>query len=144
MKLLLKLFIVLLVLPACVLGQDDEEWPSLNYLRSDYKAVSVVAHIRIQQAEITGRIGGYENWFKKGDVSNATISRERRSFSCSLNVNEIGSLLRCAVKFDFVVQQRADTHTPQTTLKRAPVEAVRVLREGVCHNATAARVGSRL
>jgi hypothetical protein len=63
------------------MAQDDEEWPSLSYLRSDYKAVSVVAHIRIQQAEITSRIIGYENWsikaevvesfkgkFKKGDV----------------------------------------------------------------------------
>ena len=81
MRLLLKVFIVLLVLPVCALGQDDEEWPSLSYLRSDYREVSVVAHIRIQQAEITGRIGGYENWsikaevlepfkgkFKKGDV----------------------------------------------------------------------------
>ena len=81
MKLLLKVFIVLLVLPVCVLAQDDEEWPPLSYLRSDYREVSVVAHIRIQQAEITGRIGGYENWsikaevlepfkgkFKKGDV----------------------------------------------------------------------------
>ena len=81
MRLLLKVFIVLLVLPAFALGQDDEEWPSLSYLRSDYREVSVVAHIRIQQAEITGRIGGYENWsikaevlepfkgkFKKGDV----------------------------------------------------------------------------
>jgi len=81
MKLLLKVFIVLLVLPVCALGQDDEEWPSLSYLRSDYREVSVVAHIRIQQAEITNRIIGYENWsikaeviepfkgkFKKGDV----------------------------------------------------------------------------
>lgn len=72
---------VLLVLPACVLAQDDDEWPSLSYLRSDYKAVSVVAHVRIQNAEITSRIVGYENWsikaeviepfkgkFKKGDV----------------------------------------------------------------------------
>ena len=81
MKLLLKAFIILLVLPACVSAQDDEEWPPLDYLRSDYKAVSVVAHIRIQRAEITSRIVGYENWtinaevlesfkgkFKKGDV----------------------------------------------------------------------------
>ena len=72
---------VLLVLPACVLAQDDDEWPSLSYLRSDYKAVSVVAHVRIEKAEITSRIIGYENWsiraevlepfkgkFKKGDV----------------------------------------------------------------------------
>jgi hypothetical protein len=77
----LKVFILLLVLPTCLAAQDDESWPSLSYLRSDYKAVSVVVHIRIEQAEITGRVGGYENWkvsavvlesfkgkFKKGDV----------------------------------------------------------------------------
>ena len=81
MKLLLKAFIVLLVLPSCLFAQDDENWPSLSYLRNDYKAVSAVAHVRIEQAEITGRVGGYENWsiravvlesfkgkFKKGDV----------------------------------------------------------------------------
>ena len=71
---------VFLVFPICLSAQEDE-WPPLSYLRSDYKAVSVVAHIRIEQAEITGRIGGYENWtikavvlepfkgkFKKGDA----------------------------------------------------------------------------
>ena len=80
MKLLFKLCIVLLVWPVYVSAQEDE-WPPLDYLRSDYKAVSVVAHIRIEQAEITSRIGGYENWkingvvlesfkgkFKKGDA----------------------------------------------------------------------------
>ena len=48
---------------------------------NDYKAVAVVAHIRIEHAEITNRVGGYENWkiyavviepfkgrFKKGDT----------------------------------------------------------------------------
>ena len=81
LKLLLKTFLVLLVLPVWVSAQDDDEWPSLSYLRSDYKAVSVVAHIRIKEAEITSRIIGYENWriraevlesfkgkFKKGDA----------------------------------------------------------------------------
>lgn len=71
----------MLLLPLGSWAQDDDDWPSLSYLRSDYKAVSVVAHVRIQHAEITGRIGGYENWairaevlepfkgkFKKGDV----------------------------------------------------------------------------
>lgn len=80
-KVLLKILIVLIVLPVCVSAQDDEEWPSLSYLRSDYKAVAVVAHIRIKEAEITNRIVGYENWriraeviesfkgkFKKGDT----------------------------------------------------------------------------
>jgi hypothetical protein len=56
------------VLATCALAQDDDNWPSLSYLRSDYKAVAVVAHIRIQQAEITGRIGGYENWRIVGEV----------------------------------------------------------------------------
>jgi hypothetical protein len=60
---------------------DDDEWPPMNYLRSDYKSVAVVAHIVIREAEITSRIVGYENWrilceviepfkgkFKKGDT----------------------------------------------------------------------------
>ena len=81
MKVLLKILIVLLVLPVCARAQDGEEWPSLSYLRSDYKAVAVVAHIRIKEAAITNRVGGYENWkvraeviepfkgkFKKGDA----------------------------------------------------------------------------
>ena len=78
--LLLKTFFVLLVLPACVCAQDDDDWPSLSYLRQDYKSVAIVAHIRIEEAEISNRVGGYENWkiravviesfkgkFKKGD-----------------------------------------------------------------------------
>jgi len=81
LKLLLKILIVLMVAPVSVFAQDDDEWPSLSYLRSDYKAVAVVAHIRIKEAEITNRIVGYENWriraeviesfkgkFKKGDA----------------------------------------------------------------------------
>jgi len=79
-KLLFKTCILLLVLPTCLTAQEDE-WPPLSYLKSDYKAVAIVAHIRIDQAEITSRIGGYENWkikavvlepfkgkFKKGDA----------------------------------------------------------------------------
>ena len=81
MKSLLKALVITLIIPLCLWAQDDENWPSLSYLRNDYKAVSVVAHVRLQQAEITGRVGGYENWkvsavvlesfkgkFKKGDV----------------------------------------------------------------------------
>ena len=62
-------------------AQDDDNWPPLSYLRSDYKTVAIVTHIRIEKAEITSRIGGYENWkinavvlesfkgkFKKGDA----------------------------------------------------------------------------
>ncbi|HET6892879.1 MAG TPA: hypothetical protein VFH31_17370 [Pyrinomonadaceae bacterium] len=49
-------------------AQDDENWPSLSYLRNDYKSVSVVVHVVIRQAEITGRIGGYENWRVEAEV----------------------------------------------------------------------------
>jgi hypothetical protein len=65
---LFKTFAVVFVLAAGAFAQDDEDWPSLSYLRSDYKAVAVVAHIRIQRAEITGRVGGYENWKINGEV----------------------------------------------------------------------------
>jgi hypothetical protein len=81
MRLLCKAFVILLVVPIAVFAQDDENWPPLSYLRSDYKEVAVVLHVRIERAEITGRIGGYENWrinavvlesfkgkFKKGDA----------------------------------------------------------------------------
>ena len=81
MKSFQKALVVTLVIPLWLSAQDDDNWPSLSYLKNDYKAVSVVAHVRVQQAEITGRVGGYENWkvsavvlesfkgkFKKGDV----------------------------------------------------------------------------
>ena len=70
-----------MIVPVCVSAQDDDEWPSLSYLRSDYKAVAMVAHVRVKEAEITNHIVGYENWriraevieslkgkFKKGDA----------------------------------------------------------------------------
>lgn len=81
MRLFLKICFVLLVAPGWVLAQDDDNWPPLSYLRNDYKEVAVVLHVRVERAEITGRIGGYENWrinavvlesfkgkFKKGDA----------------------------------------------------------------------------
>ncbi|HEY6246256.1 MAG TPA: hypothetical protein VIX17_20055 [Pyrinomonadaceae bacterium] len=58
---LIKLSALLIIAPLLA-AQDDPNWPSLSYLRSDYKAVSVVAHVRIEKAEIISRVGGYENW----------------------------------------------------------------------------------
>ena len=68
MKPLLKVIGFVLLLPLYASAQDDENWPSLSYLRQDYKSVSVVAHIVIREAEITGRVGGYENWRVSGEV----------------------------------------------------------------------------
>ena len=71
---------LVVLLPTLAAGQDDD-WPSVAYLKSDYKSVAVVAHVSIRDAEITSRIVGYENWkvtcevvesfkgkFRKGDV----------------------------------------------------------------------------
>lgn len=81
MKRIVKLTFLILLLPMYASAQDEEDWPSLDYLRSDYRSVRVVAHILIREAEITARVGGYENWrascevlesfkgkFKKGDT----------------------------------------------------------------------------
>jgi len=81
MKTLFSAFVLLLLISVGVSVQENDNWPSLSYLRNDYKSVSVVAHVRIKEAEITGRVGGYENWkvnavvlepfkgkFKKGDI----------------------------------------------------------------------------
>ena len=72
---------LLLMLPMCLAAQSDQAWPPLSYLRSDYKSVSVVAHVRIRKAEIVNQIPGYDNWkivaeviepfkgkFRKGEV----------------------------------------------------------------------------
>src|SRR5258708_24487029 len=73
--------ILLVLLPVSLVAQTDDSWPSLNYLRSDYRSVRVVAHVRIRESEIVNRIPGYDNWkivaeviepfkgkFRKGEV----------------------------------------------------------------------------
>src|ERR1700730_3756785 len=78
---ILRLLVLVLLLPFCAAAQTDDEWPSLRYLRSDYKSVKVVAHVRIREAEIVNKIPGYDNWkiaaeviepfkgrFRKGEV----------------------------------------------------------------------------
>ena len=61
-------FAVLLTVPVLARAQDGDDWPSLSYLRSDYRQVAVVAHVRIREAEIVKTIGGYEDWHLVGDV----------------------------------------------------------------------------
>jgi hypothetical protein len=77
----IRVSILVLALPLLASAQREDNWPPLSYLRNDYRSVAVVAHVRIREAEITGRIGGYENWkvvceviesfkgkFRKGNV----------------------------------------------------------------------------
>ena len=61
-------FIVFLGAPAITPAQDNDDWPSLSYLRSDYRRVAVVAHVRVREAEIVKTIGGYEDWHLVGEV----------------------------------------------------------------------------
>ena len=68
MKLTIILIGLIALLPVSVAAQETDEWPSLAYLRSDYKAVSIVAHVRIREAEITNRIPGYDNWRVRCEV----------------------------------------------------------------------------
>jgi hypothetical protein len=54
--------------PLVVSAQDNDEWPTLSYLRSDYRRVAIVAHVRVREAAIVKTIGGYEDWHLTGDV----------------------------------------------------------------------------
>src|SRR5262245_53225964 len=47
---------------------DDDNWPPLSYLKSDYRQVRTVARVNIRTAEIVNRIGGYEDWHLVGEV----------------------------------------------------------------------------
>ena len=67
--LIFSFIIVAFVLPVASSGQkDDDNWPPLSYLRSDYRHVLVVARVNVRTAEIVNRIGGYEDWHIVGDV----------------------------------------------------------------------------
>jgi len=61
-KTTLTVIFFLLLLPTSIAAQADGAWPPLNYLRSDYKSVRVVAHVHIRESEIVNRIPGYDNW----------------------------------------------------------------------------------
>ena len=62
MKTVFRLIILVLLIPFCSAAQTEDKWPPLTYLKSDYKSVKVVAHVRIREAEIVNKIPGYDNW----------------------------------------------------------------------------------
>ena len=78
MKALVQVIACVLLLPAFVAAQEGDEWPPLGYLRNDYREVVAVAHVRIRKAEITGRIGGYENWRVEAEVLESFKGRPHR------------------------------------------------------------------
>src|SRR5262249_55369136 len=80
MKLLLVIscFLCLFAANLSATVAQDEDWPPLNYLKNDYKEVAVVAHVRIHEASIVGRIGGYENWKVTAEVIEPFKGRLRK------------------------------------------------------------------
>jgi hypothetical protein len=67
--LIFAFIIVAFVLPVAARAQnEDDNWPSLSYLRSDYRQVSVVTRVNVRTAEIVNRVGGYEDWHLVGEV----------------------------------------------------------------------------
>lgn len=75
---LCKVIAFALLLPLCAPAQGEDDWPPLGYLRNDYRAVAAAAHVRIREAEITGRVGGYENWRVSCEVIEPFKGRLRR------------------------------------------------------------------
>lgn len=67
-RLAIVCFIAVLGWPVLARAQDNDDWPPLSYLRSDYRRVVVVAHVRVREAEIVKTIGGYEDWHCVGEV----------------------------------------------------------------------------
>jgi len=59
---------LLVLLSTAALAEDNQEWPSLSYLRSDYRESVIVAHVRVTEAEIVNRIPGYDDWRIVGEV----------------------------------------------------------------------------
>ena len=57
-----KLFLaacICLTLSSSAYTQNDDSYPTLKQLRGDYRSVSVVAHVEIQNTEIADTLGGY-------------------------------------------------------------------------------------
>ncbi len=67
-RVLATLLFGLIAATAASAQKDDNNWPPLSYLRSDYRQVSVVARVNVRTAETVNRVGGYEDWHLVGDV----------------------------------------------------------------------------
>lgn len=68
MKIAAGCLFLLLLSPVCAHAQDDALWPPYDYLRNDYRAVAVVAHVRIEEAVLVSQIPGYDSWQLTGEV----------------------------------------------------------------------------
>lgn len=68
MRLSLFSLFLILQLPVATASEQNDSWPPLSYLRSDYRQVAIVAHLHVREAEVVNTIGGYEDWHIIGEV----------------------------------------------------------------------------
>jgi len=113
---------LLLVLPFAVVAQDDDDWPPLNYLRNDYKAVAVVAHIRIREASIVGRVGGYENWKVDADILESFKGRLQKGQAFEYFQGAEAGLKKDYFNGEKIVFLLAEYDRPSKTLRYSVLE----------------------
>lgn len=122
MKTITKLSILVLLVPFFSSAQNEDSWPSLSYLRSDYKSVSVVAHVLIREAEITGRVGGYENWKVTSEVVESFKGRFRKGDVVEYFQGAEAGLRKEYFKGEKIVFLLADRDVDKKTLRYSVLE----------------------
>ena len=122
MKTVVKISIFVLLLPLCASAQHEESWPSLSYLRNDYRSVSVVAHVLLRDAEITGRIGGYENWKITAEVLEPFKGRIRKGDVIEYFQGAEAGLKKEYFKGEKIIFLLADREGEKKTLRHSALE----------------------
>ena len=122
MKTVLRASILVFLLPFSCSAQDDESWPSLSYLRNDYRSVSVVAHVLIRDAEITGRVGGYENWKVTSEVLESFKGRLRKGDVIEYFQGAEAGLKKEYFKGEKIVFLLADHNVEKNTIRYSVLE----------------------
>jgi len=122
MKTIIRMSVFVLLLPLYSSAQREESFPPLSYLRSDYRSVSVVAHVLLRDAEITGRIGGYENWKIAAEVLEPFKGRIRKGEVIEYFQGAEASLKKEFFKGEKIIFLLAEDEGEKKTLRYSALE----------------------
>ena len=122
MKTIIRMSVFVLLLPLYSSAQREESFPPLSYLRSDYRSVSVVAHVLLRDAEITGRIGGYENWKIAAEVLEPFKGRIRKGEVIEYFQGAEASLKKEFFKGEKIIFLLAEYEGEKKTLRYSALE----------------------
>ena len=122
MKTIIRMSVFVLLLPLYSSAQREESFPPLSYLRSDYKSVSVVAHVLLRDAEITARIGGYENWKITAEVLEPFKGRIRKGDVIEYFQGAEASLKKEFFKGEKIIFLLAEHEGEKKTLRYSALE----------------------